>query len=192
MSETRRLTIDLAPEYRSREAASFVAQLNNQSDRLKRHSRNLDRNLLAWQIAPGVNTIGMLMTHMAIWEVYWIRRVLENDPNAEAHVESVLGINTKASNMPIEAKGNPPASLFQDIAFFDDLLKRARDYTTKVSMLIEDGAMEVDVDISSDGDSVTATPRWALYHVLEHFCGHFGQMLLLRNQVMLLDPITKP
>jgi len=26
------------------------------------------------------------------------------------------------------------------------------------------------------------TPRWTLYHLLEHEAGHYGQILLLRHQ----------
>jgi len=28
-----------------------------------------------------------------------------------------------------------------------------------------------------------ASPRWILYHVLEHFAGHFGQVLLVKHQM---------
>ena len=33
-----------------------------------------------------------------------------------------------------------------------------------------------------NGDVRVVSPRWILYHVLEHQAGHYGQMLLLRHE----------
>jgi hypothetical protein len=42
-------------------------------------------------------------------------------------------------------------------------------------------ARTIDVKLR-DGRRMRFNTRWILHHLLEHFAGHYGQMLLLRHQ----------
>ena len=49
-----------------------MAQMDDQSRRLTEHTRGATADELAWQPAPGLQTIGMLLAHIAVVEVYWM------------------------------------------------------------------------------------------------------------------------
>jgi len=169
------------PGFRSREAGSFLAQLDDQLRRLREETRGLTPEDLIWQPAPGMNTIGMLLTHLAIVEVYWTKVVVENDKSGS--VQAVLGIGEDDDGMPI-ADGAPAFPLLngKDLAFYDDLLDRARSYFKQVTKDRPDEDMDREFTRERpDGSQRVLNVRWYYYHVLEHFSGHFGQILLLKH-----------
>ena len=169
------------PEFRSREAGSFLAQLDDQLRLLRERTRDLTPEDLMWQPAPGMNTIGMLLAHLAIVEVWWTKVVIESDKTPE--VLSVLGIGEDDDGLPI-AENAPPFPLLngKDLAFYDDLLDRGRAYFKKVTEGRPDDDMEREFTRERpDGSQRVLNVRWYYYHVLEHFAGHFGQILLLMH-----------
>src|SRR5689334_21035423 len=75
--------------------ASFAAQLDDQLTLLKRHTSSLDVAQLEWQPAPGVNTVGMLLAHLAIVDVWWINVAPHGIPqgaDADAICQRIIGI----------------------------------------------------------------------------------------------------
>src|SRR5881396_3815576 len=50
----------------------FLAQLDDLNKNLADDARGATAEELAWQPAPGMNTIGMLLAHIALVEVGWI------------------------------------------------------------------------------------------------------------------------
>ena len=80
MTSPNHYAIEPPAGFRSREAALFVAQLDDQSRRLTADTLALTPAALEWQPAPGQNTMGMLLAHIAYWEVFWTRMVLEDRP----------------------------------------------------------------------------------------------------------------
>ena len=165
----------------SREAGSFLAQLDDQLRRLTENTRDLTADDLAWQPAPGMNTIGMLLAHLAIVEVFWTQYgVLGETPD----VAPVLGIGLDDDGMPLKAGMEPPAPLAgRDLAFFDDLLARARAHAGGVLARMKEADFERTFERTRpDGTTVALNVRWVVYHILEHFAGHYGQVLLLRHQ----------
>ena len=169
------------PGFKSQEAGSFMAQLDDQLRLLRERTRDLTPADLMWQPAPGMNTIGMLLTHLAIVEVYWTKVVIENDQTGS--VQGVLGIGEDDDGMPI-AEDAPAFPLLngKDIAFYDDLLDRARAYFKEVTRDRPAEDMEREFTRERpDGSQRVLNVRWYYYHVLEHFAGHFGQMLLLKH-----------
>lgn len=168
--------------YASNETGLFVAQMDDQSRRLTEDTRDLTPEELAWQPAPGLNTIGMLLAHIAIVEVYWLHTALSGGTPFQCH--QVLGIGEDDDGMPIPA-GSPPAQTLKGktLGFYDDLLTRARKHTVAATR----GLADADLDRRfirrrKDGSEDTFNVRWVLYHVLEHQAGHYGQVLLLRHQ----------
>ena len=138
MPEPVRHTLEPLAGFRSREVALFLAQMDDQSRRLTADTRGLDAGTLGWQAAPGMNTIGMLLAHIAVVEVFWTRLVLE-DREMPFETHDVLGIGLDDDGMPLAAEARPPRGLAgRELAFFDDLLARARAHTKKVAAGLDD------------------------------------------------------
>lgn len=169
-------------EFRSREAGSFFAQLEDQSERLTEDTRGLSPAALAWQPAPGLNTIGMLLAHIAIVEVFWTQA----GPLRQSSFDTagVLGIGMDDDGMPIPEGGLPPATLAgKGLAFYDDLLARARAYSRPVLAELTDADLDQEVHRKRrDGTEHHCNVRWVLYHMVEHQAGHYGQINLLAHQ----------
>jgi uncharacterized damage-inducible protein DinB len=167
--------------YRSREAGLFVAQLDEQSGRLKSDLRGASARELAWQSAPGMNTMGMLLAHIAIVEVFWVQ--IGPLRRARTSTETVLGMNSDDDGIPLEKGGAPPHGLAgKTRADYVRLLDKARAYTKRALRDLRDADMERMVERTRrDGTRETLNMRWIVYHVLEHLAGHYGQILLLRH-----------
>lgn len=177
---TRSLIAPL-PGFRSREAGSFMSQLDDQLRRLREETRGLTPEDLMWQPAPGMNTVGMLLAHLAVVEVWWTKIVIESD--TEGDVQGVLGIGADDDGLPLP-EGAPAFPLLngKDLAFYDDLLERARNYFKQATKDRPDEDMEREFTRNRpDGSQRVLNVRWYYYHVLEHFAGHFGQILLLKH-----------
>jgi uncharacterized damage-inducible protein DinB len=180
MSDFRRILVP-DPRCASPEAASFLAQLDDQLRLLTKDTRGLTPEDLAWQPAPGMNTIGMLLAHLAIVEVHWMQVGVHG---VLSDVQPVIGIGLDDDGMPIAEGAAPPETLAgRDLAYYDDLLARARVYVAGVLATLSSSDLDRQVDRTRrDGVLETVNVRWVLYHVLEHFAGHYGQVLLLKHQ----------
>src|SRR5262245_3661332 len=165
------------PGIASRLAGLFLWQLDDQSRRLTEDTRGATPDELAWQPAPGMNTIGMLLAHIAAVEVGWMRAaVLGLDRDS---IE-VLPIGKGAIDMPLPTGALAPAALVgRDLAFYDDLLARARAFTRETIAPLTDADLERRFRTPATwepdrGREFEGTIGWALYHVLEHEAGHYG------------------
>lgn len=182
-----RSEITIAEGYRSREVASFVSQLDDQLALLRANTRELTPADLQWQPARGMNTIGMLLAHLAIVEVWWTKIGVQGEKDPD--VRDVLGIGVDDDGLPIAAGAEAfPFLNGKDIAFYDDLLDRARKNTKRLLATVTDESLEKEVVRErKDGTKRVLNGRWIYYHVLEHFAGHYGQILLLTH--MRNDPV---
>lgn len=167
--------------FRSQEVASFLAQMDDQSRRLMEGLQGATPEELEWQPYPGMNTIGMLLAHNAIVEVFWTLVALERAEKPSA--EPVLGIQDDDDGMPLPEDGKAPAVLAgKDLAFYEALLKKARAYLKKTAEGVTDADLEKEATRTRpDGTQRVLNVRWYFYHILEHYSGHFGQVLLLRH-----------
>jgi len=186
MPEIVRLPMKPLPGFKSREAATFLAQLDDQLERLREATRGLTPEDLMWQPQPGMNTIGMLLAHLAIVEVWWTAIVIEEKGDkADAEIRSTLGIGPDDDGLPL-AENAPPIPFLngKDLAFYDDLLDKARAYFKRVVKDRPEEDMERTFQRPRpDGTIRERNVRWYYYHVLEHFAGHFGQILLLKHLI---------
>ena len=180
MSTPNRVAIDLLPGFQSPEVASFLAQLDDQSASLDRALGDITPDELSWQPRPGMNTIGMLLAHLAIVEVWW--SAIGTD-QAESDLPAVLGIGPDDDGMPLAAGGLAPAGLAgKDRAYFDQLMAKARRFVKETWESLPEAAIEREVQRTrADGTQRSFTMRWILYHIVEHFTGHFGQIRLQRH-----------
>jgi uncharacterized damage-inducible protein DinB len=178
MSESHRHLLAPLEAFESAEAGLFVAQMDDLSRRMREDTRDLSAAELAWQPAPGMNTAGMLLAHIAIVEVFWISVLAEG----AFLCQQVLGIGGDDDGMPLAAGGQPPAVLAgRGLEFFDDLLARARRNTVALVQPRPQEALVREIQHRRRDRTVTVTGRWILYHLLEHQAGHYGQILMLRH-----------
>ncbi len=181
MSTPQRSMIQPFPGFRSQEAASFMAQMDDQSRLLLDRIKDITPEELEWQPKPGMNTIGMLLAHLAIVEAWWTCLVVKGQ--ADAKGEPIIGIGWDDDGMPVPEEGRAPANLAgKDLAYYTDLMRKARAFVTEAAKGVSDADLEREVSRKRpDGTERVINVRWYFYHMLEHFSGHFGQVLLLRH-----------
>lgn len=180
-SPIARYRIRRPPGYRSAEAGSFLAQLDDLSRRLWTNLEGVTPAELAWQPKRGMNTIGMLLAHLSIVEVFWIQRATTGESDAE--MSRVLGIGVDDDGMPCPPDGAPPRTLRGwTYADFRALEARARAFAKRRSrgLAAADFEREFRAD-RPDGARRSFNVRWVYYHLVEHYAGHYGQVLLLRH-----------
>jgi uncharacterized damage-inducible protein DinB len=179
--------IKVPDSFKSVHVGLFIAGLDDQNRRLFEDIHDITPAELEWQSAPGMNTIGMLLAHIAIVEVWWMHvgpLAAGSVEAASAPLPGILGVGLQDDGMPIEkANGEPPNILAgRDLAFYEDLFQKARNFTkeTTVSFTPEDldrtGSLK-----RRDGSTGTYTVRWVLYHILEHEAAHYGQIGFIRH-----------
>jgi uncharacterized damage-inducible protein DinB len=170
---------------RSREVASFFAQMDDLSRRTFADLKDCTPAELAWQPRPGNNTIGMLLAHNAIVEAFWIMLApgVERAADTDKLMRKAIGIGGDDDGMPLPAGGAPPRALRGwSIADFRRVHDRARRFAKRRVARVRDADLEREIRrIRPSGQVRILNGRWILYHVLEHQAGHYGQMLLLRH-----------
>jgi uncharacterized damage-inducible protein DinB len=179
-SDTETLLIT-PPGFRSAEVARFLWQMDDQRRALLAGTRGLTIEELSWQPAPGVNTIGMLLAHIAVAEAHLAQIGLLGE--ARGHPEDVTGLTAKEEGMPLAADARPsPALDGKGLAYFDDLLARARAHTRKLALELMDADLDRKVARTRpDGSKRVSNVGWMLYHMLEHEAGHRAQIAVLRH-----------
>jgi len=175
--------LDLKPSPgRSAVAMTWLAHLDDQTKLLAKDLTGITPAELQWQLRPGMNTIGMLLAHLAIVEVIWLN-VAQQRP-ATDELERTLGVGRDDDAMPNEQfGGKPPAKLKgRDFKYHMNLIRRARARTKRIVRGYGDAELARSFNRTRrDGKRQHVSVRWILYHVAEHFSGHYGQILLLRH-----------
>jgi len=170
-----------AEGFRSPEAATFYAQLEDQTRILLGAVRDITPAELQWQPERGTNTIGMLLAHNAVAEAWWTQFALVGAKETDG--QDILGISYDGDGMPIAADAAAPAHLNgKPLAYYEDLLARARAYFKAAAAALTDADMEREITRRrEDGTQRIMSLRWVLYHMHEHFAGHRGQIQMLRH-----------
>lgn len=182
MSAKLETLLDTPAGFRSREVARFFWQLEERRRALIEDTRALTPGELGWQVSPGMNTIGMLLAHIAYAETHLIQVGVLGEPTG--HAQDVIGISEVDEGLPLAVDAVPPAALDgRDLAFFDDLLARARAHTHRALEPLVDADVERRVvrPPRPDGTGRVFNVGWVLYHLIEHEAGHHGQINLLRH-----------
>jgi uncharacterized damage-inducible protein DinB len=182
MTVVEREVLHVPTGYACAVAASTMAQLDDQSERLIKDLAGITPAELEWQPGRGMNTIGMLLAHNAIVEVLWSQVGVAGVP---LDTQAVLGLDARTGDgMPIPEGGVPPAHLAgKPASYYLDLLERARAFAKQKAMAVQDSELEMMRSRTRrDGTVNEFNVRWVLYHMVEHFAGHYGQILLLRHQ----------
>ena len=178
--ETHRITVPRRAKVP--EVASFLAQLDTLSSYLLRDLRGIAPAELAWQPKRGQSTIGMLLLHIAIVEVYWI--LIAHERHTDATFERALGVTMMDDGMPLAERGAAPAALRgKTLAYYARMLERARTFLRREALKFTRADLDRDVlRTRVPFRRVRQNVRWILFHLVEHFGGHYGQILMLRHQ----------
>jgi uncharacterized damage-inducible protein DinB len=165
---------------KSQRAVAFLAAaLDDQLRRLKESVAGLSIEALEWQEAPGRNTVGMLLAHLAVAEAWWIQAGAKGIGDREeisGILRAVIGIRAQDDGMPLAPDGSHPQALRgRALGDYLALLDRARVASHVVLRGWQDTELEDEVELRER----TVTKGWILYHVLEHTVAHYGQILLL-------------
>jgi len=170
-----------AEGFRSREAASFYAQLEDQARILRESVQGMTPQELEWQPERGMNTIGMLLAHNAIVDVFWTQIAILGLKDGDS--VPALGIGMDDDGLPLAPDAEAPANLKgKPLAFYEDLLTRGRAFVKEAWAKVSDADMNKEITRERpDGSKRVLTVRWAMYHILEHYAGHRGQIQLLRH-----------
>jgi hypothetical protein len=170
-----------AEGFRSREAASFYAQLEDQARILRESVEGMTPQELEWQPERGMNTVGMLLAHNAIVDVFWTQLAILGI--VETDSMPALGISMDDDGMPLAPDAEGPANLKgKPLAYYEDLLARGRAFVKEAWAKVSDADMDKQITRERpDGSKRVLSVRWAMYHILEHYAGHRGQVQLLRH-----------
>jgi Protein of unknown function (DUF664) len=160
--------------------SSFAAQLDDRLAALKKSVAGLEITHLEWQPHPGVNTIGMLLAHLAVVDVWWMRLAPHETSEAECDgiAREIIGISMDDDGLPLAVNGLHPRSLAgKTISDYTRMIDAARAVTHKELRQW----LDTDLAKTCQQGSHVITREWTVYHVLEHFCEHYGQILLLKH-----------
>ena len=178
MNESCSRLLEPISQFESAEASLFFGQLEDLSHRLWACAEGISAEELGWQLTPGTNTIGMLLAHIAITEVFWTSVLLER----AFLCQQVLGIGSDDDGLPLPEGEPPPSGLAgKGPAFYRDLHLRAREHTRSAVAPLADSDLLREIEHRSREDRVTLNGRWILYHMVEHHARHNGQIGLLRH-----------
>ncbi|MEM8885452.1 MAG: DinB family protein [Planctomycetota bacterium] len=159
----------------------FLAQLDDQLRRMHAFLEGWKVSHLEWQAKPGRNSAGMLLTHLAITELVWMH--LANGgarDTREARVRATLGISLEEDGIPLPPDGRHAGELSgRTVDEYLGWLDRARAATHEIAGAWSDEDLERTFVVNQH----EFTREWVLYHLVEHFAAHFGQIALLGHMM---------
>ncbi len=172
---------DQLSTFLSGEVGRAVWPLEEQRRSLLADVRDATPEELAWQPAPGMNTIGMLLVHLALTEAYLGQIGFEGRPQADTR--AAIGLAEDADGMPMPEGGRPPRALEgEPLGFFAALLERAREGTLRATRELSAADLYREVTWEWPGAGRrTFNLRWLLSHLLQHEAHVHGQVNLLRH-----------
>jgi uncharacterized damage-inducible protein DinB len=173
---------------------AFAAQLDDQLRLLREALEGLETKHLEWQPHPGINTIGMLLAHLAVVEVFWFNvgaAEMPLEPDGDNLILATIGIRMDDDGLPLAADGRHPSTLAgKGAADYLQMLDSARRAIHETLQKWTDA----DLARTFKRREIATSREWTLYHVLEHFAAHFGQILLLKHLMRdagILPPVPK-
>jgi uncharacterized damage-inducible protein DinB len=164
----------------------FAGQLDDQLKLLADQVKDLTVEQLEWQYRSGMNTIGMLLAHLAVVDLWWgvIAPKGLPEPDGDVINMKIIGIRMDDDGLPLASDGKHPQSLAGKSAIaYLDMLAKARRAVHKELKTWNDAKLPKRFIRRRGKKRIEITHTWALYHLLEHFAGHFGQILLVKHML---------
>ena len=162
--------------------AYFAAQLDAQLEQLKKSVKDLTVAQSEWQSRPGMNTIGMLLAHNAIVEAFWISVAaagFQPKPDGEKIIRDLIGLSGDDDGIPLADDGQHPETLKgKTLEEYLAMLDTARLASHRMLQSWSDDSLTTAYVLE---EKYEFTRAWTVYHVLEHFIGHLGQIRLIKH-----------
>ncbi len=130
----------------------------------------LDPQMIDWHPAPGINSIGALIYHVALIETSWL---FEDVLQAEFPAEVL-------ANFPYEDRDELGKLLQAAGMSLDDHLQRLRTVRAKTIAVFATMSRE-DFYRKRTLPLYEVTPEWVLHHLMQHEAEHRGQIEELRT-----------
>lgn len=140
--------------------ASFFAQLNELHEEVSRAIHGLHSEALDWTPGGSMNSMAVLVTHIAGAERYWIGDVVGGNPSG------------RDRSAEFEIKNQEEELLLKRL---NDSLEHSRDVLERLSL------ENLDAVCISPRDGRQFTVGWALVHALEHTALHTGHIQIMRQ-----------
>lgn len=170
---------------KQKQVALFAAQLDDQLSLLTKSVESLTVKQLEWQLKPGMNTIGMLLAHLAIVDLWWAviaPKGMQPEPEGDVINMKVIGIRMDDDGLPMPKNGKHPGTLAGKTAKqYLEMLAKARRAVHKELRTWNDSKLPSRFIRRRGKKQIQITHTWVLYHLLEHFAGHYGQILLIKH-----------
>ena len=126
-----------------------------------------------------MNTIGMLLAHLAVVEVWWIKVApagIPWEPEGKKVIQKVCGIEDDGLPIPPDGQHVKYLRGFFLNKYLTMLTKARRSIHREMKTWYDR-----DLEKLYKLNTMSFSRMWTLYHVLEHFAAHFGQILLLKH-----------
>lgn len=146
----------------------YLERLTALHEEIKLAIRDLPVAALDWSPGPAMNSIGVLVTHVAGSERYWIGDIAGRDPSG------------RVRDVEFEARGLDAETLS---AHLDAVLEHSLRVLGQLQLddLGQLRGGEGDSGQRGLRDGTTSSVAWALFHALEHTAIHAGQIQMTRQ-----------
>ncbi len=140
--------------------ADYADALTDLHQELDRTIQGLSKAAIDWAPGPGMNSLGVLASHVAGAQRYWIGDVIAGDSSQRDRDAEFRAQGRDAASLAVR--------LSETLAYTRQALER---------LTLPD--LETTRTLPQDGYMVSVA--WALAHALEHTALHLGQMQLTRQ-----------
>ena len=139
---------------------------------------NLGPEVTTWRVGPGGRSIGGIMLHMIIAEIFWFEMfALDRKPSAD----DKLNLHWDEIDVDTDKWPEPPA---QPLSWYFELYDRYRARTLEA---VKDWP-SLDTLLPIHGDMRSL--RWVFGHVIQHESYHGGQIVLMAQLFQSLSGST--
>ncbi len=121
---------------------------------------DLPEKALDWNPGPGMNSVAVLVTHLAGAERYWIGDVAGGDPSG------------RVRETEFEVRGGETSALL-------GLLDRTLEHSRRTLGNLKEADLSASRVASRDGQAFTVA--WCLYHAMQHTALHLGHIEITRQ-----------
>ncbi len=164
-----------APPDADSQLGYWIAAMDDVREDLKKSLKGkLPEAELVWQPYPNVNSIGILILHIAHTEAWWIEEMIAGRQLSDEFKKTYL--------FSEYGPGRPtPKAPFNPHQWYTEKLDKIRTRTRKFWLKYKDHDLDT-IRYQEEGfERIEFSIRWILYHLVEHEAHHRGQIIVLRK-----------
>ncbi len=177
MIESMKLT---GPDGLHPRLALFYAQMEDVRRNLTKLADGLDQAALESRPVKGFMSAGILLSHIAEAEAWWIRVILQGKPDADNPRRLPKGWCAPFA----EIEAGDPIAEGQPLEAYLALLEEVRAHTLSALAELKTEVLDRRFEYHGlDGKNYEFTAEWILHHLVEHEAHHRGQLALLKRML---------